>query len=199
MGNSNSIVGILLAAGRATRFGGAKLLAFFPGGDIAGECIGAAAARHLLRAIPDVIAVERSDDGSLVAALGASGARIVRCTNADDGMGASLACAVRATPNAAGWIVALADMPWILPSTIARVAAAIRYGAPVAAPFHDGRRGHPVGFARGCYEDLAALGGDEGAKSVVAAHRDRLVRIDVDDPGILRDVDTPQDLAGTKR
>ena len=199
MGNSNSIVGILLAGGRATRFGGAKLLALFPGGDIAGECIGAAAARHLLAAIPNVIAVVRPGDAALAAALGASGARLIRCVNADDGMGASLACAVRATPNAPGWIVALADMPWVLPSTIARVATAIRDGAPLAAPFYDGRRGHPVGFARACYEDLAALGGDEGAKSIVAAHRDRLVRIDVDDPGILRDVDKPDDLAGTKR
>lgn len=195
---SNPIVGVLLAAGRATRFGSAKLMALFPGGDVVGECIGAAAARHLLAAIPDVIAVVRPDDAALADALGASGARIVRCANADDGMGASLACAVRATPNAAGWIVALADMPWVLPSTIARVATAVRDGAPVAAPFHDGRRGHPVGFARSCFAALAALTGDEGAKSVVAAHRDGVVRIDVDDPGILRDVDTPEDLFGTK-
>jgi molybdenum cofactor cytidylyltransferase len=191
---SGSIVGVLLAAGRATRFGSAKLLSRLPDGDVAGECIGAAAARHLLAAIPEAVAVVRTDDAALAAALGASGARIIRCDSADDGMGASLACAVRATPNAAGWIIALADMPWIAPATIARVAAAIGDGAPVAAPFHDGQRGHPIGFARSCYEALAALTGDEGAKSVVAAHRDRLVRIDVDDPGIVRDVDTPADI-----
>jgi molybdenum cofactor cytidylyltransferase len=194
MPGANSIVGILLGAGRATRFGSAKLLSLFPGGDIPGECIGAASARNLLAAIPEVVAVVRSDDGPLAAALGASGARIVRFTNADEGMGASLACAVRATPNAAGWVVALADMPWILPSTIARIAEALRDGAPLAAPFHEGQRGHPVGFARACHDALAALSGDEGAKSIVAANRDRIVRIDVDDPGILRDVDTPADL-----
>jgi molybdenum cofactor cytidylyltransferase len=188
------IVGILLAAGRATRFGGAKLLALLPGHDVAGECIGVASARHLLAAIPEVIAVVRPDDFALGSALGAVGARVLRCANADEGMGASLACAVRATPNAGAWVVALADMPWIRSETIGRVVAALVGGAPVAAPFRGGERGHPVGFGRPCYEALAMLTGDEGAKSVVAAHRDRVVRIDVDDPGILRDVDTAADL-----
>jgi molybdenum cofactor cytidylyltransferase len=85
-------------------------------------------------------------------------------------------------------------MPWIASPTIARVAAAIAGGAVVAAPFHRGERGHPVGFAAACQADLAALTGDEGAKAIVAAHRDRIARIDVDDPGILRDIDTREDL-----
>jgi molybdenum cofactor cytidylyltransferase len=184
------IVGILLAAGRGTRFGGDKLLALLPGG----ECVGAAACRHLLAVVPQVIAVVRPDDPALAAALGAAGARVTRCANADDGMGTSLACAVQATPDASGWLVALADMPWIMPATIARVAKAIAEGALVAAPFHDGVRGHPVGFGKACCVALAALTGDEGAKAVVAAHRDRVAQIDVDDPGILRDIDTASDL-----
>jgi molybdenum cofactor cytidylyltransferase len=207
---ARGVVGILLAAGSGVRFGGDKLLARLgaePRGDLDevaamprtqsdfdGECIGTAACRNLLVALPRVIAVVRPGDAALAAALGASGARIVRCGRADEGMGASLACGVAAAPDASGWIVALADMPWIQPGTIARVAAAIAEGAPVAAPFHRGERGHPVGFAKICYEALAALGGDEGAKSIIAAHRDSLARIDVDDPGILRDVDTPADL-----
>jgi len=197
------VVGILLAAGRGERFGGDKLLAKAGSaaststsgwGDLSGECIGVAACRHLLAALSKVTAVVRPGDGALAAALGAAGARIVRCANADDGMGASLACGVAAERDAAGWIVALADMPWIHPATIARVAAAVADGAPVAAAFHDGKRGHPVGFSAACYAMLATLTGDDGAKSVVAAHADSLARIDVDDAGILRDVDTPADL-----
>ena len=91
-------------------------------------------------------------------------------------------------------MVALADMPWILPSTIARVASAVAEGSPVAAPFHHGMRGHPVGFSAACFAALAALTGDDGAKSVVEAHRDMLARIDVDDDGTLCDIDTPADL-----
>ena len=85
-------------------------------------------------------------------------------------------------------------MPWIASSTIARVAAAIAEGAFVAAPFYQGHRGHPVGFGAACFAGLAALTGDDGAKSIVVSHRETLVRIDVDDAGALRDVDRPSDL-----
>jgi molybdenum cofactor cytidylyltransferase len=163
-----------------------------PGG--AGECIGAMACRNLLTVLPRVVAVVRPDDAALAAALGAAGARIVRCASADDGMGASLACGILATAHAAGWIVALGDMPWVEPSTIARVAAAIGQGAAVAAPYCRGRRGHPVGFGATCFAALAALAGDEGARSIVASQRDSVVRIDVDDAGTLRDVDRTADL-----
>jgi molybdenum cofactor cytidylyltransferase len=190
----NRIVGVLLAAGRGTRFGGDKLLARLNSGDVVGEPVGVVALRHLRLAVPDVIAVVRDDDRALAAELGANGARIVRCVNADDGMGASLACAVQATADAKGWLVALADMPWISSATIERVSAAVAAGAPVAAPFYRGERGHPVGFSASCYSALVALTGDEGAKAIVGAHRDRVVRIDVDDAGVLRDIDTRGDL-----
>jgi molybdenum cofactor cytidylyltransferase len=188
-----NIVGILLAAGAGERFGGEKLLAPLPGS--APECaLGAVACRNLVAALPEVVAVVRPGDMALADALHAAGARVIECRDAADGMGASLACGVRATGHADGWVVALADMPWIRPETIARVAAAVANGATVAAPFHDGTRGHPVGFANSCRAELAALGTDEGARSVIVTHRDALLRIDVDDPGVLRDVDTAQDL-----
>ncbi len=206
---ASGVVGIVLAAGRGARYGGDKLLATpssavestrngprhpGTGSGAGGECIGAMACRNLLAALPRVIAVVRPDDAALAAALGAAGARIVRCANADDGLGASLACGVLATQGAAGWILALGDMPWIEPVTIARVATAIGQGAVVAAPFYRGQRGHPVGFGASCFAALAALAGDEGARSILALHRDSAVRIDVDDAGILRDVDRPADL-----
>jgi len=158
------------------------------------DSVGVAACRHLLAAVPTVVAVVRPDDTALAAALAAVGARVVRCARAGDGMGASLACGAQASNEADGWVVALADMPWIRPETIAHVAAAIAGGAVIAAPFHRGERGHPVGFGRTCGVALAALTADEGAKAIVAAHRGALVRIDVDDPGILRDVDAQGDL-----
>jgi molybdenum cofactor cytidylyltransferase len=195
------IVGILLAAGRGDRFGGDKLLAKartsasaggLPTGQ--GEGIGVAACRNLVAALPEVVAVVRPDDGVLAEALALTGARVVPCENAGDGMGASLACGVRSSSDADGWIVALGDMPWIAGQTIERVARAIADGAVVAAPFHGGERGHPVGFGAACFAELIALANDDGAKSVVASHRDALVRIDVDDTGTLRDVDRPSDL-----
>jgi molybdenum cofactor cytidylyltransferase len=190
---TTGIAGILLAGGRGERFGGDKLRAPMPGA--MADIVGAVACRHLRAAIGRVIAVVRPADDALAAALGAAGAEVIRCANAAQGMGASLACGVREARDAQGWVVALADMPWVRADTHRAVAAAIAGGALLAAPFYRGERGHPVGFGKACEAELAALGGDVGAKSVLAAHRDALVRIDVDDPGILRDVDTPGDLA----
>ena len=193
-----AIVGILLCAGRATRFGGAKLLAPLARdarGAPAGTPVAVAAAMHLAAALPSSLAVVRVDDAELSDRLHIAGLRVVRCANAGDGMGASLACGVTGAPEAGAWIVALGDMPWIAPATVTAVAAALAAGAEIAAPSFRGARGHPVGFSRRHYAALAALSGDSGARALVERHRERLTRVDVDDPGILADVDTPLDLA----
>lgn len=183
--------GILLAAGAARRFGGAKLSAALDDG----TPVGVAACRAMHAALGRVVAVVRPGDDALASALAAAGATIVHCARADEGMGASLACGVAATADAEGWIVGLADMPWIAPATIRSVADAIGAGASIAAPVHRGERGHPVGFSPAHRDALMALSGDEGARAIVAAAGVELVRVDVDDPGVLRDVDRPADLA----
>ena len=189
-GSGAPIVGILLGAGSASRFGGAKLLATLPGG----TTVGVAALRNLLAAVDSVIAVVRPGDDTLANAMLAAGARVTACPNAGEGMGASLAWGVRAAPLAAGWLVALADMPWIQPATIKRVADAVRGGAALVAPQHRDARGHPVGIAARFYAELATLSGDEGARRLVAAHTASLELVAVDDAGVVRDVDTPADL-----
>ena len=109
-------------------------------------------------------------------------------------MGASLACAARAAAHADAFVVALADMPFIRSSTIAAVRDALAAGAPLVAPYFRARRGHPVGISAKFRSELEALRGDEGAKKIVAANEASLVKIPVGDPGVLRDIDTPQDL-----
>ncbi|HKU85324.1 MAG TPA: nucleotidyltransferase family protein [Casimicrobiaceae bacterium] len=196
---SMRVVGILLAAGRGSRFGGDKLVAPLRAaahGVPAGTPLGVAAARNLVAALPESVAVIRPGDAALAHLLMATGMRVVECTNADAGMGASLACAVRATADADAWIVALADMPWIDPATIVTVADALRAGADVAAPALRGQRGHPVGFSRRYQAELAALTGDVGARGIIQRNAAELTAVDVDDPGILGDVDRPADLAG---
>jgi len=191
------VVGVLLAAGRATRFGSDKLLAPLPrdAGDLdSGTPVALAACRHLVSALSHTIAVVRSDAAALERHLASTGARVVRCANADDGMSASLVCGVAAALDADAWVIALADMPWISPQTIAAVAEAVSAGATIVAPFHEGTRGHPVAFARSLREELLALRGDQGAREILRAHEREIMRIDVVDPGILRDVDVPSDL-----
>lgn len=191
------IVGVLLAGGRGERFGGGKLLAPVRSAQddvVAGTPVGVAACRHLAASLRETVAVVRPGDAALAAALTSAGARVLVCERADEGMGASLACGVTATAEADGWVVTLADMPWLRTATIDAVAAALAAGADIVAPRYDGQRGHPVGFSRRHGAALAALEGDEGARAVVGRHAATLQSIDVDDPGVLRDVDRDADL-----
>jgi molybdenum cofactor cytidylyltransferase len=186
------IVGVLLAAGRGERFGGHKLLAPLPDG----TAVAVAAARNLDDALPDCIAVLRPGDEILASLLAAEGLRIVVNPDADHGMGTSLARGIAAS-DADGWVIALADMPAIRPATVAAVAAALAAGAPLAAPVYRGQRGHPIGFARRFRDALTALTGDRGGRDILAQHAQELRLIEVDDPGVLLDIDHAADLEKT--
>lgn len=189
----HDICGILLASGSGSRFGSDKLMHPLNRG---GEPIAVHSARHLVRAIPNSVAVVRLPQSRLAGLLRAEGLRIAVCRDAAKGMGHTLAAGVRRTPDAGGWVVALADMPGILPQTIERVAQALRDGAAIVAPRYQGQRGHPVGLARRFHKDLLLLKGDAGARAIVAANKDWITLIDVDDPGVIKDIDTPADLPG---
>jgi molybdenum cofactor cytidylyltransferase len=184
------IVGILLAAGAGTRFGADKLV--HPLAD--GTPIAVASARHLAAAIPGSVAVIRPGSHALEGALAEEGLRVTACPRAKDGMGESLAHAARATHDADGWVVALADMPFVRPDTIRLVAERLAAGASIVAPRYRGQRGHPVGLAARYLAELEALKGDEGARAILKRDAALIELIDCDDPGILRDVDTPADL-----
>ena len=190
-----SIRGVLLAAGYSTRFGSNKLLHPLPAGSPdAGVPIALAAARRFVEALPDSIAVIRPRAQRLGKLLRDAGCTIVVCKNAAEGMGVSLAEGVRAAADARGWVVALADMPFLRPETIRVVAKALAEGAAIAAPAYRGERGHPVGFARRFFDELSALRGDAGAREILRKHPDSIALYDVDDRGVLRDIDEPSDL-----
>jgi molybdenum cofactor cytidylyltransferase len=190
-----NIRGILLAAGYSKRFGSNKLLqALPPGSAEAGVPIALASAKRLLEVLPDSTAVVRPRAQKLAALLRDAGCNTVVCKNAAEGMGTSLAAGVRAAADAEGWIVALADMPFIRAETIRAVVRAIAEGAAIAAPSYRGQRGHPVGFGRGCLEELSTLSGDQGARELLSRHAASLSLVETDDPGVLRDIDRPSDL-----
>ena len=189
--HGKTIAAVLLAAGSGSRFGGEKLL--HPLAD--GVAIAAHAARNLLAATPDVIAVVRWGDFPLYDMLEQEGCQVTMFKDAARGMGASLAHGVAETRAADGWLVALADMPRISPATIRSVIAALEQGALIAAPACKGERGHPVGFGAKLRDELLALGGDQGVKAVIERHPGALKLIECDDPGVLYDIDRKTDLA----
>lgn len=187
----NPLIGVLLAAGSASRFGSNKLLHPL----LTGVPIAVTAARRLRATLPRCIAVVRPGAEELRALLKAEGFETVVCANAEEGMGASLACAAETAGIVEGYLVALADMPFIRASSMEAVRNALAGGAPLVAPYFRSRRGHPVGIAGRFRDELRAARGDEGARQLLQTHAAELVKIPVGDPGVIRDIDTPADLA----
>lgn len=176
LNSPTDVMVLVLAAGRGERFstsGGAghKLDAVLAGQPVL---------THVLNAV---------DAAGLASFL-------VRPEGGTAGMGESIAMGVRATANAAGWLILPGDLPLIRASTIRQVAQALVEN-PIVVPHWRSRRGHPVGFQRSYFPELAALQGDTGASSIVRASRlqGRVLDLPVEDVSTIIDVDTSEDLA----
>ena len=189
---------IVLAAGKGSRFMGTehKLAQFLGTSTVLGTTLRNAIASHL-----QVIVVTTAEL--------AHGARrhvaardVIVLPEADApghrglGMGRSISVGVAARPQASGWLMLPADMPLVLPTTLQAVARQLVHSPVVFAQFK-GRRGHPVGFSAELYSELVALDGDEGARRIVARYP--ALGVEVDDPGVLVDVDTLADLEAVRQ
>lgn len=190
------MIGILLAAGFSRRFGTAnKLLHNLPDG----RAIAIAAAEHLITALPVSVAVVRADNTILSDALKALGFHVVYCDANASLMADSLVMAVQYASTLSlttkGYVIALADMPYIAPTTIQAVANQLSHVGGIVIPTFEGKRGHPVGFSANYHDALLRLSGDEGAKSIVKTHADAVTLLACEDAGILADIDTLADLS----
>lgn len=186
---TRGIVGILLAAGQSERFKGNKLL--YPLAD--SMPIALAAAQHLCAVLPDTIAVVSDGHGDVVQLLENAGLQIIVNRRAHQGIGTSIACGVTASQDAQGWVVALADMPFVPEKIVQSVVAGLQHGSDVVAPVYRQQRGHPVGFSRRHANALMKLSTDDGARSVIAMNRATLDLIEVDEEGVVIDIDTIDD------
>lgn len=197
-------VAILLAGGLGTRFDAAgrrnKLLTALPG-DPLNRPVALASAHALLAVLPRVIAVVRPDSADLENILLQAGCEVVMTHATKRGMGATLAAGIKTAQDEAappglehldGWLVALADMPYISPLTIRSIAGGLTSPEAIVAPSFQGQRGHPVAFGSAYTSRLAALDGDIGARDLLIDGH--ITIVDVDDAGIVRDIDTPDDL-----
>ena len=190
------MIGILLAAGFSRRFGSTnKLLQRLPDG----RPIALAAAENLIKAIPISIVVLRPENQALAELMLNAGLKIVFCSEDDQEMADSLATGIGLSANLEaandGFIIALADMPYIQSDTIVAVAKKMANGASIVIPTYQNQRGHPVGFSAKFRGDLENLQGDEGARSIITRYADELELLPTDDAGILVDIDTPNDLS----
>ena len=189
------MVGVLLAAGLSRRFGSTdKLLHPLPDG----TPMALSAARNLAKAIPLSIAVVRPDADLLREILEEAGMQVVSCSKDIAAMSNSFAVGVEFSKNFAeaeeGFVIALADMPFIKPDTIAQVANKIREGSSLVVPTFRGQRGHPVGFSYEFRQDLENLYGDMGARPILQRNPDKIHFLETTDRGILIDIDNPDDM-----
>ena len=106
----------------------------------------------------------------------------------------SLQCGLAAVPeDAAGVLFTPVDYPAVRVATVAQVAAESRGGAPAVIPRFGGRHGHPVYASRALVAELLTLPPEAQARDVIHRYADRTLYFDVDDPGVLRDVDDRED------
>ena len=180
---------LLLAAGRSIRYGSDKRSVVLPSG------------KTMLHTTLD--AIEKSgfpvlvclspDDQEIGKTIVARGLNRVLCKTAAQGMGHTLAEGVAHLPAWDGVLVALADMPFIQAATYRQVAAAVKPHT-ICRPECNGRPGHPVGFGKQYFQELAEMSGDEGARRMLRRNSATLIRLKCADSGIHRDIDTIDDL-----
>lgn len=180
---------VVAAAGRSRRFGG-------PGHKLAqrlgsSTVLGTTLAQVLASALPLVVVTTESLAPEAARVVARKDLILLPPEEADRGFGHSIAAGVTARSQAPGWVVLPGDMPLVGPRSLVAVAAALD-DHPVVYAQHHGRRGHPVGYSSGMYSELAALAGDEDARRLLG--RFPAVGVDVEDPGVLFDVDTESDL-----
>lgn len=180
---------IVLAAGRGSRFIGDRHKLDQPLGH--GTVLGSTVRQAVQTQLPVVVVTVAARAAALARQLATRDIVVVSDEEAAQGMGRSIATGVAERSGAPGWLVLPGDMPLVRPSTLLAVAAALAEH-PVAYAQYKGRRGHPVAFGSELYSELVTLSGDEGARRLVSRYPAH--GVEVDDPGVLVDVDTPADL-----
>jgi len=188
---------VILAAGRSQRFGEEnKMLHLINGEPMIKRTVDAVLAAGL----GDVVVVTGQDADAVERTLQGLPIRCVRNATPWAGMGTSLATGANAvSAGVQAMFVVLGDMPHLKTNTILNLLAAmdLQRGHDIIVPVHDGRRGHPVLFAKRYFTHLCALSGDTGARDILNKHPERVDAVNVDDPGTLIDIDTPDDVRST--
>lgn len=195
MGAILMISAIVLAAGASSRMGQAK--AALPLGPT-GETVVARVIRTLIDGgVPQVVVVAGAHIDAVRHALPAlSAVRLVEHPGWERGQLSSSLAGLDAVddPLLEGVLVTPVDVPLVRASTVAAVMAAWRRTrAPIVRPVHGDRHGHPVIFDRSVFAALRAADPTVGAKAVFATCADRVLNVEVDDPGAFEDIDTPED------
>ncbi len=190
------VAGIILAAGRSRRMGRSKALLIAPDG----RTFVARLAETLCEGGVDApVVVGRADDDLLRAEVETIGCGVGFVVNADADQGGQLSSVLAGLreadrPGVRALMVVPVDAPMVTADTVATLIAAFSStAAPIVRARHQGWNGHPVIFSRAMFDELRHADPEVGAKAVVRAHQGATLYVDVNDAGVVGDVDTPED------
>lgn len=190
---------VILAAGSSRRFGDDKRRTLLPSGQLILE----ESIHKTASVIDEVLVTLRFGDSQFAKELkdkiNNSDVRYFCAPDSAKGMGSSLANAMKEIGDWQAALVFLGDMPFVQAETVESLLGEYEFRkrscAPIVLPTQNGQRGHPVLFDQQYFPEIMALSGDQGARKVIEANASNVFEVEVLDPGVIRDIDTPADLA----
>ncbi len=195
MQSSSAPVGaVILAAGTSARMGRPKQLLPLDGTTLLARVIenvrSAGLAEIVLVLGASAEAIRRQLPQSLL-----EGLKIEVNQAYAQGMASSLREGLSAlNPQTAAALIVLGDQPLLRPETLRQIMAGYhRSGAQIVIPSHQGKRGNPVLLGRPVFPEVMSLEGDTGCRAIFSRHLDAILKVEVEDPGILLDIDDPDD------
>lgn len=185
---NGAVAAILLAAGKSRRMGSCKQL--LPLGD--STMIGCCLDTLITGGVGEIVVVVSEEGHDVAEAVRSYPVRVVVSPEPEGDMASSVRAGRDAlTAGAGGVIVSLCDYPLVSAATIASLIAGHgSFPGRVIIPCHQKRRGHPLLFPRTILDELA---GDMILRDLVRRDPERICTLTVDDPGVLIDMDTPED------
>jgi|SaaInlV_100m_DNA_5_1039725.scaffolds.fasta_scaffold11898_2 molybdenum cofactor cytidylyltransferase len=185
---------LMLAAGASRRFGSDKRLAQLQDGRTVLET----SIENALASGLSVLVILKHDELDLRETLAAQypDAHILRCPDSALGMGHSLAFGVAQAANLRfyGIAVAYADMPWVEPASYSAVGRRITPDK-ILVPRYGQQHGNPIGFGNHYFSELKSCRGDKDTHAIWQGHMDRVEYLELTDAGILRDINTAEDIS----
>ena len=197
-GRQESRIGaVLLAAGKSTRMGEPKQVL-----PLAGRPLLAHTLENLQTArISEIILVLGFAADEIRRRVAVDGVKVVENPDYEQGMGSSLRVGLSALdPQTSAALIVLADQPLVRPQTYDRIVDQYQQSeAQIVVATYQGFRGNPVLLDRSVFPEVMALTGDIGCRAIFGNHQDGIVKVAVDDIGILLDIDNKDDLAKAQR
>lgn len=191
-GKQYGVSAVVLAAGMSRRMGTPKQLLRIGGETILGRTLKNVRASN----VSEIVLVLGHAAESVEKTIATDDLKIVRNPEYQDGMGTSLRAGLAAVDaDAEGALIILADQPWVVSETLSRLIALHQESRPqIIIPMHRGFRGNPVLLDRSVFPEVQALHGDVGCRAIFGDHTENILKLEVDDPGILLDIDSRDEL-----